>query len=183
MQMEELQQRGLITFSDLWIIAKLTRKANVTHPTNTYYVLDSVIYEAPSLLRLLNKRLTDTATSLDEWFETVRGLWRFSLAHGYEWRTDGTTRTAAKEGAHRASKQRRTYPAGVDISLCTFKRRRFTFLADALHSRAARFARDKQTFVDEHREFCSQPPQNEFYGLQAAMPAPATAQETESGAP
>ncbi|CEM23396.1 unnamed protein product [Vitrella brassicaformis CCMP3155] len=80
-------------------------------------VLDSVIYEAPSLLRPLNKRLTETATSLYEWFETLRGLWRFSPAHGYEWRTYGTTRTAAEEGAHQASKQRRTYPAGVDISL------------------------------------------------------------------
>jgi len=119
----------------------------------------------------------------DEWSETLRGLWRFSLSHGYDWRTDGTTRTAAKGGAHEASKQRRSCPAGVDISLRTLQRRRFTFLSDALHSRAARFARDKQTFVDEHREFCSQPPQNEFYGLQAAMPAPATAQETESGAP
>ncbi|KAL2419786.1 Mediator of RNA polymerase II transcription subunit 6 [Exophiala dermatitidis] len=72
--------------SNVWVIRKQNREneddSSVT-VLGYYYIVNDVIYQAPSVANVLNYRMLNTVLSLDKVFSTPADLSYFSPAHGH----------------------------------------------------------------------------------------------------
>jgi len=72
--------------SNVWVIRKQHREnesdSGVT-PLGYYYIVNDVIYQAPSIESILNYRMLNTVTALDKVFAAPSDLSLFSVSHGH----------------------------------------------------------------------------------------------------
>lgn len=72
--------------SNVWVIRKQHRESDsdsgVT-PLGYYYIVNDVIYQAPSIASVLNYRMLNTVSALDKVFSAPSDLSFFSVSHGH----------------------------------------------------------------------------------------------------
>ena len=72
--------------SNVWVIRKQNREnesdSSVT-PVAYYYIVNDVIYQAPSVASVLNYRMLNTVSALDKVFSAPPDLSFFSVSHGH----------------------------------------------------------------------------------------------------
>ncbi|KAL2426502.1 Mediator of RNA polymerase II transcription subunit 6 [Exophiala dermatitidis] len=72
--------------SNVWVIRKQNRENEDDRSVTIlgyYYIVNDVIYQAPSVANVLNYRMLNTVLSLDKVFSTPADLSYFSPAHGH----------------------------------------------------------------------------------------------------
>ncbi|KEF60342.1 uncharacterized protein A1O9_01902 [Exophiala aquamarina CBS 119918] len=72
--------------SNVWVIRKQHRENdsdNGVTPLGYYYIVNDVIYQAPSIASVLNYRILNTVSALDKVFTAPSGLSFFSVSHGH----------------------------------------------------------------------------------------------------
>lgn len=74
--------------SNVWVIRKQHREndsdSGVT-PLGYYYIVNDVIYQAPSIASVLNYRMLNTVSALDKVFAAPSDLSFFSVSHGHSY--------------------------------------------------------------------------------------------------
>ncbi|GBG34529.1 Mediator of RNA polymerase II transcription subunit 6 [Hondaea fermentalgiana] len=96
----------------LFIVVKQERASKtVVRRQALYYILDKVIYQAPSLQRLIATRLSKSTNHLQNAFDQMVKAARYAPSQGFTWHFDGDAhrawRQSAEGAAYEARRQRR----------------------------------------------------------------------------